>query len=377
MAGPSRPNGFSALKPRSDNVAGRDSSRLEGGADPIIAVKMAVALMQFWMLRGYSSEGRKLVRSALRCPRFRFGPCARMGTLCRRRPSRKPKRYGEARDMLERCLALRRRLGNTFDIAATLSTLSLVRLPRAMWKKPPKASGRRCGFSGKSDDRPGELVGLVHLGQIAQYLGDDEEARSCLEQAFRSPETSSIRNLRVSVNFGSGNSLSSEGIERCRALVQTVVNIVPRGRRPAGRGQRDPLARQMRRARGDHGFRAGPAHRGVACIPEIRDVGRDARVPRGRCRALPARSATRAIDPAVGGDAARTRKTRLAARAQSANAPDGTDRRLSSQLRGELRKKPGTQAAPGTSRTRSQAPSSRPKRVSRQPSCSGRSAIRR
>ena len=36
--------------------------------------------------------------------------------------------HAEARHMLENCLALRRRLGNPLDIAATLSTLSLARL---------------------------------------------------------------------------------------------------------------------------------------------------------------------------------------------------------------------------------------------------------
>jgi tetratricopeptide (TPR) repeat protein len=92
--------------------------------------------------------------------------------------------YGEARDMLERCLVLRRRLGNQFDIAAALSTLSLVRLhmgdvdEAAVGEREALRIFRDLGY------QYGELMCLLYLGQVEQYLGNDKEAKALFEHAF-------------------------------------------------------------------------------------------------------------------------------------------------------------------------------------------------
>jgi hypothetical protein len=71
---------------------------------------------------GRGSAGDPAVREA--------EPAQGHALVCRRRPGRVPERLRRgAVSMLENCLALRRRLGNPLDIAATLSTLSMARLP--------------------------------------------------------------------------------------------------------------------------------------------------------------------------------------------------------------------------------------------------------
>ena len=81
------------------------------------------------MLRGYATEGRKLIRAALKIPAIASSDLAQAwalyvgGGLAESQSD-----YGEARDMLERCLVLRRRLAAPVDTAGALSTLSLVRL---------------------------------------------------------------------------------------------------------------------------------------------------------------------------------------------------------------------------------------------------------
>jgi tetratricopeptide (TPR) repeat protein len=83
--------------------------------------------------------------------------------------------------MLETCLELRRGLANPVDIAATLSTLSLVRLQAG------DAVGARIGerealqIFRQLGDRFGEAIGLLHLGQIEVHDGEYAQARSDLQ----------------------------------------------------------------------------------------------------------------------------------------------------------------------------------------------------
>ena len=46
----------------------RSRCRCLAAVDPLIAVKMGVALQGFWILRGYITEGRAIMRAALALP---------------------------------------------------------------------------------------------------------------------------------------------------------------------------------------------------------------------------------------------------------------------------------------------------------------------
>src|SRR5207248_11709035 len=50
-----------------DNIRAGMSLALQGGVDPILAVKFAVAVLGFWMLRGYATEGATTCARRLRC----------------------------------------------------------------------------------------------------------------------------------------------------------------------------------------------------------------------------------------------------------------------------------------------------------------------
>ena len=102
---------------------------LAGGVDPVIAVKFAVALQGFWMLRGYATEGRRLVKAALALPAVESSDLAKAHALyVGAALAESQSDHAEARQMLETCLALRRELGNPESIAATLRLLSSARL---------------------------------------------------------------------------------------------------------------------------------------------------------------------------------------------------------------------------------------------------------
>jgi tetratricopeptide (TPR) repeat protein len=168
-----------------DNLRGATALSLTGAVDPFIPVKFAVALLTFWMLRGYSTEGRSLVRAALALPAVQASEMAQAHALyVGATLAESQSDYAEARKMLETCLSLRRALANPVDIAATLSTLTLTRLPMGDTADARKDEQEALEMFRQLKDRVGEAIGLLHLGQIGIYEGNDDAARADIEQCL-------------------------------------------------------------------------------------------------------------------------------------------------------------------------------------------------
>ncbi len=68
-----------------DNIRGAVTLSMIGGVDPVIAVKFCVAMLGFWILRGYASEGREVVKAALELPAIGASDLAQAHALVRRR----------------------------------------------------------------------------------------------------------------------------------------------------------------------------------------------------------------------------------------------------------------------------------------------------
>jgi predicted ATPase/class 3 adenylate cyclase len=163
-----------------DNVRSALALALAGYVDPFIVVKMAVAMQGFWMLRGYATEGRGIVRAALALPTIKASDLAQAWALyVGAGLAESQSDHAEARQMLEHCLLLRRQLGNLIDIAATLSTLSLARLNAGDAAGAGESEREAMLIFRELGDRRGEAISLLHLGEIGAYHGDD--AQSCLQ----------------------------------------------------------------------------------------------------------------------------------------------------------------------------------------------------
>ena len=81
----SRRSGSSVSRRELDNVRAAIALSLSGGVDPLIAVKMGVALQGFWIARGYVTEGRAIMRAALALPAVQESERAQgLGAVCRR-----------------------------------------------------------------------------------------------------------------------------------------------------------------------------------------------------------------------------------------------------------------------------------------------------
>ena len=86
-----------------DNVRSAIALSLSCAVDPFIAVKMAVALDGFWTLRGYATEGRSIVRTALALPAIQQSDVAQAWALyVGAGLAESQSDHAEARRMLER-----------------------------------------------------------------------------------------------------------------------------------------------------------------------------------------------------------------------------------------------------------------------------------
>ncbi len=171
------------LEAEHDNLRAAMALALAGGVDPVIAVKFAVQLQGFWILRGYVAEGRRLVGAALALPAVQAWDHAKAHALyvgaalagCH-------SDHAHARTLLEASLDIRRRLDDRKNIAATLSTLSLARLEGG----DPAGAGRdgaeAIELFREVGDRFGELVGHCNMGLIALFEADLVRAREQLTQ---------------------------------------------------------------------------------------------------------------------------------------------------------------------------------------------------
>jgi predicted ATPase/class 3 adenylate cyclase len=185
LKGPRQAEWLWKLERELDNIRRAIAFSLAGGVDPVISVKFAVALQGFWILRGYSSEGRKLVQAALALPDVQASSIAHAHALyVGAALAQSQSDHAEARRMLETCLELRRSIGSEVDIAATLSTLSFARLKAADADAAAVGESEALQIFRRLHDRVGEAIGLLHLGQICLYQGDDAMARSQLEQCL-------------------------------------------------------------------------------------------------------------------------------------------------------------------------------------------------
>jgi predicted ATPase len=173
------------LEQEVDNLRAAAANALAPGADPFVTIKLAVALTGFWILRGHPSEGRRLMGSALALPAVQSSELAMAWALYTSATLAGAQGdHVAAIEELERCLALRRALGNPIEIAATLSTLALARLQAGDPEGAAPHEIEALQLFAAADDRRGQAIGWLHLGQIHLWAGSADSALDDLERAL-------------------------------------------------------------------------------------------------------------------------------------------------------------------------------------------------
>ena len=155
-----------------DNLRAAGACALAGGVDPLIAVKLAVALTNFWILRGQPSEGRQLVAAALELPEVKQSDLAQAWALFTSATLAGAQGdHVSAIEQFETCLALRRRLDRPIEIAATLSALALARLQAGEPVAAAAAEQEALRLFITQGDLLGCCIGWLHLAQIDLWTG--------------------------------------------------------------------------------------------------------------------------------------------------------------------------------------------------------------
>ena len=179
-----------------DNIRVAIALALAGGVDPFIAVKFSIAMTAFWVLRGYSAEGRQTVHAALALPAIQASDMAQAHALyVGATLASSQNDHAEAHVMLEACLQLRRTLGNPVAIAATLSAMSQAILQAGNPRDATTSELEALALYRAQGERLGEAISLLHLGEIGVYCGDDEVALANLRECLRI--TQAIKNREV------------------------------------------------------------------------------------------------------------------------------------------------------------------------------------
>ena len=185
MEGPDEAQWTRRVEDALDDMRAAIGLALAGGIDPILAVRFEVALMGFWLLRGYVSEGRNYVRASLALPEVKESDVAHGHALYVGAALADSQGFHtEAQQMLGECLALRRNLDNPFYLAATLSTRSLLLLQAGQTDEARKDESEAVRIFRDLEHRVGEATALLHLGQIDAYVDNDDDARRLIEQAI-------------------------------------------------------------------------------------------------------------------------------------------------------------------------------------------------
>jgi predicted ATPase/class 3 adenylate cyclase len=185
VAGPEQASWIRRGEIEHDNMRVALSLALSGAIDPFIVVKFSIALMTFWMLRGYTSEGRSILRAALAMPAIQESDVAHAHALyVEAALAGSESDHAESRAMLEKCLALERTFADPVEIAGTLSTLSLARLQSGDPRLATESESEALQLFVSAGERLGEAISLQHLGQIAVYVGDEALAQSHLQNCL-------------------------------------------------------------------------------------------------------------------------------------------------------------------------------------------------
>ena len=172
------------LEDELDNLRAAAVCALGGTVDPLIAVKLAVALTGFWILRGHAGEGRKLVLAALDLPAVQASAQARAWALYTGAALASSQGDHEsASRMLETCLSLRRETGHVVETAATLSTLSLARLQAGDPDGAATCETEALELFAQAGDDRGQAISWLHLGQIRAWADDHDAALDDLARA--------------------------------------------------------------------------------------------------------------------------------------------------------------------------------------------------
>ena len=187
MQGPQQREWLDRLELEHDNLRAAIAlpQAPDSDVDPFIALKMAVALQNFWIMRGGIGEGRAVVRTMLAHPTVVASALARAhGLYVGAALAEVQGDLDEALAMLKECLAVRRGLDDPAALAGTLSTLGLTRLSSGDLEGARANIAEALELFQRCGHRVGEAITHLQLGQVEAQRGQSDAAQVHLADAL-------------------------------------------------------------------------------------------------------------------------------------------------------------------------------------------------
>ena len=296
-----------------DNIRSAIALSLGGGVDPFIAVKFAVAMQGFWILRGYSTEGRKLVAGGAGAARDPgIAGRAGLGALRRRGAGRKPERprrgAQDARDLpraAPRAGQPGRHRGDAVDAVDGAPA------GRRRRSRRPQARARRCRSSGASATASARRSACCTSARSACTRATTRRRASHLEQCLAIAREIKHQEVEGECELVLGEVAFETGdpAQACLRFKRSLTVCREAGDK---RGEANAL-RWLARVDLQMGDLASARLRlsdAVARLPRLRDARGAARLPRRPRRARPGRGPGRNRGRTGGSGGAVTRAAR-------------------------------------------------------------------
>jgi tetratricopeptide (TPR) repeat protein len=168
-----------------DNLrAALDWSHIEESAAEI-EVRLSTALAQFWVVRGYASEGWERLKAALvRRSQVTAAVRAHALSIAVLFPAHFAGDFEQVIPFVEEGLALQQMLGDTLGIAWALIGLGSVAAYQGDYQRATRLNQQSLTLYQALNDTWGMSCAYFQLGQLAHLQDDQERARVLLEQSL-------------------------------------------------------------------------------------------------------------------------------------------------------------------------------------------------
>ena len=187
LSGPQQLSWFERLEQEHDNLRAALSWGLSQGSDgqsKELALRLGGALLQFWFIRGYESEGRRWLERALSISRgvssaARAKALTGAGELATMQDD-----FDQAEALCGEGLALYRELGDRRGCATALSSLGYATLSRSNYAAAQALLEEALALFTEVGDTGGRAFAITTLAVLLQQQGQYARAQALLEESL-------------------------------------------------------------------------------------------------------------------------------------------------------------------------------------------------
>jgi predicted ATPase/DNA-binding NarL/FixJ family response regulator len=252
LQGPNQVAWLRRLEAEHDNLRAALAWSQTPACDAELALRLAVALYQFWQVRGYWSEGRAWLAPAVErnphaAPALAAPALARASRLARDQDD-----YAQATLLAEQCLPLARTANHTDSTILALDTLGGIATVQGNFVQATQRYKEALALARQIDDQ--RLIGetLGPLGRLARIQGDLGRAEAYYNEALRIGRKVDNARIVVRALWGLGSvardqgeyrrasALFAEGLALARSLgFKTLIAQILNGLGEAARLEQD------------------------------------------------------------------------------------------------------------------------------------------